>query len=49
MNISNKKRTYDSLDVNSDKEATMLMSIFIGIPAIVALAGVVVWLRRRDA
>ena len=49
MNIKNKERTYDTLDVNSNSEATGLMVLFISIPAIVAIAGVVVWLRRKDA
>lgn len=49
MNIRNKERTYDTLNVNSDSEATGLMALFIAIPALVALAGVIVWLRRKDA
>lgn len=49
MNIKNKERTYDTLNVNSDSEATGLMVLFIAIPSVVALAGIVVWLRRKDA
>lgn len=49
MNIANKSRTYDSLDVNSSKEASGLIALFIGFPAVVALIGVVIWLRRKDA
>ena len=49
MNIANKSRTYDSLSVNSSKEASALIAIFIGFPVVIALIGVVVWLRRKDA
>lgn len=49
MNIANKARTYDSLDVNSSAEASGLIALFVGFPAAVALAGVIVWLRRKDA
>ena len=49
MNIANKERSYDSLNVNSSKEASGLIALFAGFPVIIALAGVVVWLRRKDA
>ena len=49
MNIANKARTHDSLYVNSSKEASGLIALFIGFPIVVALIGVVVWLRRKDA
>lgn len=49
MNIAHKERTYDSLDVNSSAQASGLIALFVGFPAAVALAGVIVWLRRKDA
>lgn len=49
MNIADKERYYDSLNVNSSNEARGLMALFVVVPAAVALAGVVVWLRRKDA
>ena len=49
MNIQNKERTYDSLNVNSSGEASGLIALFIGFPVLVAAAGVVIWLRRKDA
>ncbi len=48
MNIANKARTYDSLNVNSSSEATGLMALFIGFPLLIAAVGVIVWLRRKD-
>ena len=49
MNIADKERTYDSLDINSASAAKGLMALFVGFPLLVALAGVVIWLRRKDA
>ena len=49
MNIQNKERTFDSLDVNGSGEASGLIALFIGFPVLVAAAGVVIWLRRKDA
>ena len=48
MNIADKARTYDSLNINSSGEASGLIALFVGFPALVALAGVVIWLRRKD-
>lgn len=48
MNIANKDRTYDSLNVNSSKEASGLIALFIGYPVVITLIGVVIWLRRKD-
>jgi hypothetical protein len=48
MNIANKARTYDSLNVISSSEATGLMVLFIGFPLLIAAVGVIVWLRRKD-
>ena len=49
MNIQNKERTFDSLDVNGSGEASGLIALFIAFPLLVAAAGVVIWLRRKDA
>ena len=49
MNIPNKERTYDSLNINSASEASSMIALFIGFPVLIAAIGVVVWLRRKDA
>ncbi len=48
MNIANKSRTFDSLNVTSSSEASALMGVFIGFPILIVVIGVVVWLRRKD-
>lgn len=49
MNIADKARTYDSLNINSSAEASGMIAVFIILPLAVAAAGVIVWLRRRNA
>ena len=49
MNIPNKERTFDSLNINSSSEASGMIALFIGFPILIAAIGVVVWLRRKDA
>lgn len=49
MNIADKARTYDSLNINSSAAASGMIALFVAFPAAVALAGVVVWFRRKDA
>jgi hypothetical protein len=49
MNIENKARTYDTLNVNSSAEASTLMAIFVAYPAIIAALGIFIWLRRKNA
>lgn len=49
MNIQNKEKTYDSLNVNSSEEASGMIALYVALPLLVAAAGVVVWLRRKDA
>lgn len=49
MNIDNKERTYDSLNVNSEDAASGLIALFVAVPCAVALAGIIIWLRRKDA
>ena len=48
MNIANKSRTFDSLNVTSSSEASALMGVFIGFPILIVVIGVAVWLRRKD-
>lgn len=48
MDISNKARTYDSLNINSSAEATGMIVLFVGFPILIAMAGVIIWLRRKD-
>ncbi len=49
MNIQDKARSFDSLNVNSSTEASVLIAIFVGFPILVAAIGILVWLRRRNA
>ncbi len=49
MNIDNKSKTYDELPINSDDSAKAYMIVFLALPVLVAIGGVVVWLRRKDA
>ena len=49
VNIANKERVYDTLRVASDREGYILLAIYIGYPILIAVIGVVVWLRRKDA
>ncbi|MBP0975453.1 MAG: Gldg family protein [Oscillospiraceae bacterium] len=49
MAIADKAKTYDSLNINSSAEASGMIALFIVLPAAIALAGVIVWLRRKDA
>jgi hypothetical protein len=48
MDISSRARTFDSLNINSDAEASGMIVLFAGFPVLIALAGVIVWLRRKD-
>jgi hypothetical protein len=49
MNILDKARSYDSLNVSSSGEASGLIALFVGFPILVAAVGVVIWLRRKNA
>ncbi len=49
MSIANKVKTYDSLNVSSSESANGYMALFVGIPCVIAVLGIVVWLRRKDA
>ncbi len=49
MEIDNKNKTYDSLKVNSEEAATGYIALFVAVPCMVALVGVIIWLRRKDA
>ena len=49
MNIQDKARSFDSLNVNSSAEASGLIALFVGFPVLIAAIGVVVWLRRKNA
>lgn len=48
MNIANKARTYDTLNVSSSAEASTLIAVFAGFPVVIAVLGVLIWLRRRN-
>lgn len=48
MDISNKARSFDSLNINSSAEATGMLVLFVGFPVLIAMAGVIIWLRRKD-
>lgn len=49
VNIANKERAYDTLQVGSNREGYVLIAIYIAFPILIAAIGVVVWLRRKDA
>ncbi len=49
MNIDNKDKTFDSLKVNSEEAATGYIALFVAVPCAIALVGVIIWLRRKDA
>ena len=48
MNIANKARTYDTIKVSSTSEASTLLAVFIAFPIVIAVIGVLIWLRRRN-
>lgn len=48
MNIADKARTFDSLNISSSSEASTLIGVFIGFPVLVVIIGLAVWLRRKD-
>lgn len=49
MNILDKERSFDSLNVSSSAEASGLIALFVGFPILIAAVGVVIWLRRKNA
>ncbi len=49
MEIDNKAKTYDALKVNSEEAATGYIALFVAVPCVIALVGVIIWLRRKDA
>ena len=49
MNISTKERTFDTIRITSDSEAKTVIAIYVIFPLLVAAAGVIIWLRRKDA
>lgn len=49
MEIANKNKTYDALKVNSEDAATGYIALFVAVPCMIALVGVIIWLRRKDA
>lgn len=49
MGIQNKFNSYDTMHFESGKEASSAIRIFIFVPAVFAVIGVAVWLKRRYA
>lgn len=49
MNISSKERSFDTIRVTSDSDAKTLIAVYTIFPLLIAAAGVMVWLRRKDA
>ena len=47
MGIADKERSYDTMVMNSEKEANTTSVIFMVLPFVVAFVGAGVWLRRR--
>ena len=49
MNIADKARTFDSIDINSSATASGFIVLFIAYPLLIAMAGIILWLRRKNA
>lgn len=49
MEIDNKNKTYDALNVKSEDAATGYIALFVAVPVAITLVGVIIWLRRKDA
>ncbi|MBO4878395.1 MAG: Gldg family protein [Ruminococcus sp.] len=49
MGIGNKSTSYDTIHFEDAKQATFALNAFFVIPALLALCGVAVWLKRRFA
>ena len=47
MGIADKERSYDTMVMNSEKDANKTSVIFMVLPFVVAVAGAGVWLGRR--
>lgn len=49
MNIGNKDNAYDYLTFHSADEATSTLRIFTVVPIVIAVLGLIVWLKRRHS
>ena len=49
MGIGNKENSYDTMKFDSAEQATSTIRIFMIIPVVLAVAGVAVWLKRRNS
>lgn len=49
MGIGNKETAYDTISFTDSKHAESILGLIIIVPIVVALVGVIVWLRRRHA
>ena len=49
MNISSKERSFDTIRIASDSEAKTMIAVYVIFPLLIAAAGVMIWLRRKDA
>ncbi|MGN0612777.1 MAG: Gldg family protein [Porcipelethomonas sp.] len=49
MNIPGKENTYDYMTLESESDTNMILTIVIAAPVVVAAAGVLIWLKRRNS
>ncbi len=49
MNIPSRARTYDYMTLESKEDTNFVLGIIVAAPIVVALAGVLVWLKRRNS
>ncbi len=49
MNIPAREKTYDYMTLESKEDTNFIIGIMVAAPIVVALAGVLIWLKRRNS
>jgi hypothetical protein len=49
MNIPSRERTYDYMTLETKDDTNVVLGLMVAAPIVVALAGVLVWLKRRNS
>ncbi len=49
MNIPSREKTYDYMTLESKDDTNIIIGIIVAAPIVVALAGVLIWLKRRNS
>lgn len=49
MGIPSRERTYDAMNLTSESDANMVLTLFIIAPIVVAGSGTLIWLKRRHS